>query len=329
MRRIHHLPYHPIKLKSGALLEVKIISYWTGILPEITELHFRSYLAHHDENVTYHLYLEEGSTLAKKIAWLQDQQGIQIHYINLQKELGQIGLSHLLEPPHPQGARLLKAARRGYRRWLKLMGNRVAFEKSPRRVPLGWQTKAFGYTPRYSKLWNAPDLSKTMMGDLFRILYSTVLQESTLYVDLDTVFCADVRTFTGHQPFVYRWQELPCGNNAVIFVPRDSPIKQGALAALCKQLGTPLPWILFADKHCKLLDIKILPCAQFDPFWVTNPFGIAEFEFFFAARPDSHERAKFITQNCYMYHWHNQWFTTAQPDSTYDILLRATMIARE
>jgi hypothetical protein len=210
-----------------------------------------------------------------------------------------------------------------YRRWLKLMGNRVAFLASPRRALMGWRTKPFGYTPRYSPFWNSPIVNKAMMGDLFRILYSTTLPDDTLYVDLDVAFCADVRSFTAKRPFVYRWQHWPFGNSAVMYVPSDSRIKQGALASLCRELGTPLPWIVFADRHCKRIDMDIVECAKFDPFWVENPFGVGNFGDFFEARPDSQARAEFVMRNCLMFHWHNHWSAAPKPGSAYDLMLRA------
>jgi hypothetical protein len=302
---------------------MRVISYWNGKLPEVTELHFRSFLVHHDQRVEYCLYLEEGSTVAEAMKWLHEEPRIQIRYVKLQKELAPIGLDHLLDPPGPRGGKLLNVVVAVYRRWLKVLGNRVAFAASPQRAPIGWRTKPFGYTPRYSSLWNSPVINKEMMSDLFRILYSTTLPGNTLYVDLDVAFCVDVRSFTASRAFVYRWQHWPFGNSAIMYVPDDSPIKQGALVSLVRELGTPLPWIVFADRHCKRIDVDIVECAKFDPFWVENPFGIGDFDAFFEARPDSQARAEFVMRNCLMFHWHNNWSAVRHPGSAYDLMLRA------
>lgn len=301
-----------------------VISYWNGVLPDITELHFRSFLAYHDESVAYCLYLEEGSSISEKMAWLHDEPRIQIRYINLKEALTAVGLDHLLEPTSPRAENFRNAWNAVYRRWLKIVGNRVPFAASPRPALLGWRTKPFGYTPRYSRLWNSPIINKAMMGDLFRILYSTILAEDTFYVDLDVAFCVDVRSFIADRSFIYRWQKWPFGNSAVMYVPAGASIKRdGSLVALCRKLGTPLPWVLFSDKYCRQIDMDIADCAKFDPFWVDNPFGVGNFGAFFEALPDSEARARFIQENCWMFHWHNHWSAVRISGSPYDMLLKA------
>jgi|GEM_PF-4291022 len=64
---------------------VTFFGYWSGDLPEVTELHFRSFLHYHPHS-NYDLWLDidTASNLPSKMDWLAHHPQIHLRYFSLQ-----------------------------------------------------------------------------------------------------------------------------------------------------------------------------------------------------------------------------------------------------
>jgi hypothetical protein len=54
------------------------------------------------------------------------------------------------------------------------------------------------------------------------------------------------------------------------------------------------------------VDFYVLPCAWFDPLWLSNPMGIHNYRDFFQKK-DLSCLMPFVFRNAIAIHWHNQW----------------------
>lgn len=295
-----------------------VFSYWNGTVPQICDLHFRSFLFHGGPDVTYRLYLERGSGLDASLAWIQQEPRIQIEFISLKQELRRDGLDYLAHESSAAQRLISRVVGKCSKLLLRANENR----ESPARRPLGWELHPFRYVPRATALLGVPNLNPPMLADLFRVIYSTRIATDSLYVDVDTCFLRNPREFCNDHAFLYRWEHFHFGNSAVLYVPAGSPLKQGSMLQAVRQFGTPLPWVLFNDETCRELGLEIQPCSRFDPFWIENPLNVRDFEDFFRVSSKSSMITGFLGENCPVYHWHNNWKTVAEPGSPYDILLR-------
>lgn len=69
---------------------VIFFGYWSGVLPPVTELHFRSFIHHHPHS-KYDLWLDDDahSSLYPEMNWLNDHPQINIRPFSLQELIDQ------------------------------------------------------------------------------------------------------------------------------------------------------------------------------------------------------------------------------------------------
>jgi hypothetical protein len=293
---------------------VTFFGYWSGQLPRVSELHFRSFLACHPESV-YDLWLDEdtGSTIdAPELQWLHAHPRIRVRPFSLN------ALVDAQVSPAPQ---------RGPRRleWLR----RIAYAVHRKIGPSwsrhkAWDHAQFGLTYMHSSmLFPGFERDLTYRGDMARFLLPlSHYPQASLYCDLDICFTSDLTRLCESNGFVYRWENFGFANNAIVYMPNAS--WSAALARKANALETFRPWILLSDAHCAELGLTIHPARLFDPLWDATSLLYGDTARFFGPRDhlalDLHA---LTTERHLAIHWHNNWKTVPARDSIYAGLLKA------
>jgi hypothetical protein len=295
----------------AAMPEVVFFGYWSGVVPPVTDLHFRSFL-HHHPGARYELWLDadHDSTLAPSLAWLESHPRIAIRPFSLDSLIEQ----HVADRPvhhYDRFAPLRKLGRMLHRRAAPRWARQNA-----------WEHSIFGLTYMHSSvLFNGFSRNKAYRGDLARCLVAlTHYPCPALYVDLDVCFLTDLRAMCDDRAWAYRWEEYAFANSAILYLPGTRSAE--ALVAKGNELENFLPWILFTDDVCEQLGIHVHPTRLFDPLWDPTSMLYGDARRFFCAREhpalDLHALA---LERHLAIHWHNHWTTVPAPTSLYAGLL--------
>ena len=292
---------------------VTFFGYWSGRLPAVSQLHFRSFLAHHPDS-TYELWLDEdtGSRIdAPELQWLMSHPRIRIRPFSLNALVEQ----HV--DPRP-------VANRG---WERL--RRVAYAVHRKIAPSwsrqkAWDHEQFGLTYMHSsRLFPGFERDLTYRGDMARFLVPLRhYPQASLYCDLDICFTSDLTRLCEASGFVYRWESFGFANNAIVYMPNAT--WSAALARKANAIETFRPWILLSDNHCAELGLTILPARQFDPLWDSTSLLYGDTARFFGPRDNlALDMHALSTERHLAIHWHNNWKTVPAPSSIYSGLLKA------
>lgn len=294
---------------------VRFFGYWSGALPCVTELHFRSFLQHHP-GARYDLWLDEdhASTIAEPaLQWIADHPRIDVRRFSLDRLIEK----HVSERPVADYDRFATA-----RRLARAVHRKVAPGWSRRRC---WPHELFGLTYKHSsRLFDGFTRNKAYRGDLARCLVPVEhYAQPCLYVDLDLCFLTDLRPLCGARGFSYRWEHYGFANSAVLYLP--GPQASRALMQRGRELECFLPWILFTDANCAALGLDVHPAAWFDPLWDPTSILSGDADRFFAPMPDvAAATRRLLGEGHRAIHWHNRWRAVPAEDSIYSALLRAS-----
>ena len=158
-------------------------------------------------------------------------------------------------------------------------------------------------------------------GDIFRTLMLANSKEPICYIDLDIYFIKSLdEFFEKYETFTYNWdnQKDPyCANTAVLYSNGTSKVRSIYHNILIN--SNPLPRIGYSYKNKHMSKITILDKKLFDFFWcgeypeihnyIVNTLGERNFKIVFKSHPNSKIIADYLKNNCYIYHWHNNWDT--------------------
>jgi hypothetical protein len=162
----------------------------------------------------------------------------------------------------------------------------------------------------------------TYRADIFRVLAPSLFpDDDVLWVDLDTVFIRDFDEWPLSSSFVYRWEDQPHGNNAVIFFSEGSEHDRVSLLGAAMASRSFRPWVLFTDRRCDAVGFRILDPEMFDPAWDAGSPMAATPRMFTSNDLHSNEIVEQIEGRCLVAHWHNQWRVTPEPGSPWSILM--------
>lgn len=291
---------------------VVFFGYWSGALPPVTDLHFRSFVHHHPEQV-YELWLDTdaaSSIDAPELQWIKSHPRIRIRPFSLDALIQQ----------HVTGQALHR-----YNRWqgLKKLGRKLHRIGGAK----GFGAKAFDHAlfgPTYqhsSALFGGFRLNKAYRGDLARCLIPMAhYEQPSLYADLDVCFTSNLLDLCGATAFSYRWESFGFANSALLYLPGKS-LSEALVRRGC-ELENFLPWILFTDENCNALGIQIHPTTMFDPLWSPGSVLFGSPGLFFKGHSDlSAVMSQLKRENYRAIHWHNNWRTTPAPDSVFRALL--------
>lgn len=311
-----------------------LFSLWSGPLPAIAELHFRSTL-HHMGDSEYHLFLDSSSgyegEVTEEFLWLLDDPRVTVTPINLFDYLESHGIKL---PDRPRHLVPTKAVRRWFRvlftaslmiksvltRFFPKTGSR--FKALPHGVHYIPSFKSVSAGHGFRPWRQEEDLS--YRADLFRVLAPEFFpQADVLWLDLDVAVLRDLSWLDDSPSLVYRWGTNPFGNNAVIFLPRhDTVVREGLVTAM-RDLGAARPWTLFSDSVCSRLGIAVANVAEFDPHFDQNSPLYKNPSGFFEHSAEAGELSEKLMSDCKMLHWHNGWRLQPGPESVYGKILQS------
>lgn len=299
---------------ASSLHPVTFFGYWSGRLPAVSQLHFRSFLAQHPDSF-YELWLDEDTWSrieAPELQWLNTHPRIRVRRFSLDALVDQ----HVEPRPAKDPG------------WKKLRGIACAVHRklapswSRRKA---WDHEQFGLTYMHSsRLFPGFEGDHAYRGDMARFLVPlTHYAGASLYCDLDICFTSDLTRLCESSGFVYRWEKLGFANNAIVYVPNAT--WSAALVRKANAIETFRPWILLSDSHCAELGMAVLPARQFDPLWDAASLLYGDAAKFFRPREnlalDLHALA---TERHLAIHWHDNWKTVPAPNSLYGGLLKAS-----
>lgn len=144
---------------------------------------------------------------------------------------------------------------------------------------------------------------------------------SSAYFDLDICFLDDFNKILSKQGFLYRWESYRFANNAVIYSPNQEASQK--ILHIGNSIECFRPWHLFTDSICKNLNLKIYPAERFDAMWDPESLLFGDAMKFFTKSPRSQQMVDQLFAKKYIVnHWHNNWRTTPEGGSPYDLLMK-------
>ena len=298
---------------TSAAASVTFFGVWSGQLPAVAELHFRSFLAHHPAS-TYELWLDEdaGSAIeAPGLQWLASHPRIRLRPFSLDALIEQ----HLGTRP--------RRRRRG--EWLRKLGlavhRRVAPSWSRRKA---WDHEQLGLTYMHSsRLFAGFHGDPAYRGDIARFLVPlTHYPQASLCCDLDVCFMSDLTRLCESGGFVYRREQLGFADNTLVYMPSAS--WSAALVRKACAIETFRPWILLSEAHCAELGLAIQPSRLIDPLRDPTSLLYGDTARFFGPRDNlALDLHALSIERHVAIHWHDNWRTVPAPTSIYSGLLRA------
>jgi len=292
----------------GGGCRLLVFGFWTGILPELSRLHFLTVAEALPPDSRYVLFVHQAVVSAEMRALLQ-ARGIEIVEFDLVRLLIELRAGALVRQTlfsrywplvHDLGRR------RRYARLLSWCGYR-------RGVPR--------FTAKANLLLGGPPASGQILANYARVAISTIVPQHTLYTDVDIAFPRALDWVFRYGSFVYRWDRERYANNALISSRADSPVKHGALLELLVQAGAGRSWILYSERNCRKAGLEILPCDRLDPLWSEAKLHGRNFDRFFVRTDTSHEELAALKDRFDAIHWHNRWQETPERGSPCDLWL--------
>lgn len=285
-----------------------VFGFWTGELPPLTRLHFLTVAKALPADSRYVLFTHR-ATIPEPMRALLDATGIEVVPIDAPLLLREVGAAALLRTTplsrHWETVRRI-AERPGYARLFTWCGH----------------DHAHRFTPRSNFLLGGPPVGVTTLSNYLRVVISTIVPTHTLYCDLDFAFPRALDWIFRHGSFVYRWQRRAYANNALISATADSPVKRGALLDLLVRKGAGRSWVLFSEENCRACGLDILPCDRLDPLWSQGGPRGPKYRTFLKSGGDAAADLAFLQDRFDAIHWHNQWMTSPDSGSPYDLWLR-------
>lgn len=301
---------------------MRLVSYWSGSLPSVSLLHFQSFLARTSSS-HYDLFLEnfDANDLNHNqiLDLIENNPRFTIHWDPWEKLLPieiQPGLTldELINRPTS-----LSALGSLCRRYLGVACKNLKIEK------------VLGFRGSYASVggWDFEPKSElfnwhrwhTYRADIFRVIVPSLFPtEDVMWVDLDTCFIRDFSEWPLESSFVYRWEDQPFANNAVIFNSRKTNLSD-KIYENARATGNYRPWRLFTNTIAEKMGLAILPPMRFDPVWDETSLMRHSPALFMNASENSPAIVMQIERENLLVHWHNQWSTIPDSTSPWGLLL--------
>jgi hypothetical protein len=300
----------------GGAHETVFFGYWSGSVPAVAELHFRSFL-HHHPGARYELWLDvdDGSEIeAASLRWLETHPRIAVRRFSLNALIekhvsrGPVGaydrfgaLRRLGRAVHGRLARLRPGTHRG-----------------------AWNPLLPGPSYRHSsRLFAGFTADKAYRAHLARVLIPFEhYTAGSLYAGLDTCFLSDLRALCGESAWTWRWEQRRFAQPALLYLPGAAA--SATLAAQGRALGSFLPWVLFTDAACEALGIQVHPARLFAPRWDPSSLLYGDSRRFFGPRDQQGlDLYALALERHLAVHWDEHWDTEPAPTSIYAGLLKA------
>lgn len=296
-----------------AAAPVTFFGYWSGQLPAMAQLHFRSFVRRHPQSM-YELWLDDDDASAvdvPELQWIASHPRIRIRRFSL----------NALVERHVTGAPVAARRHEGLRSLGRAVHRRLAPTWSRAKA---WDHALFGLTYMHSsRLFAGFVRNATYRSDVARLLIPHEHYTSpSLYCDLDVCFTSDLTTLCGSTGFVYRWERQGFASNALLYLPGAS--WSATLLRKAVAIETFRSWILLSDATCAEVGLVVHPARMFDPMRDSASMLYGDPGHFFRPRDnlalDLHALAG---ERHLTIHWHGQWNAAPAATSIYAGLLKA------
>ncbi len=294
--------------------------YWTGDLPAVCDLHFRSFVRHHPNEI-YDLWLDEDQASSVSVAalqWILSHPAIRVQRFSL----NQLIEKYIVPRPVAEYERAAGLKRLGRKLHSTLVPN-----WGPQKV---WRHPNMGLRHKHSSwLFRGFIGNKVYRGDLARCLIPLEHYAGPcLYADLDICFMNNLTSLCELQGFAYRWENFDFANTAILSLPSPELVKR--IVKIGKERECFDPWILFTEATCNEFGIRLHATRDFDPLWDTHSLLYGSPRYFFAPRVNpAADLAALEAEGHFAIHWHNNWHTVPAPDSLYSGLLNQCLAASQ
>ncbi len=290
--------------------------YWSGELPQLAQLHFRSFLRHHPD-ARYELWLDidAGSAVdAPELQWLKLHPRVQLRGFSLNRLIGKHMGIDVEAASAPSRLRRLRRAVHAV--------HRVVRPGWTRRK--AWDHEVYGLTYMHSsRLFPGFAADRTYRADVARLLIAREhYAQPSVGCSLDVCFTGDLTPLCGAAAFVFRRQRHGFADNAIVYLPGASWSE--ALARKAIAIETFRPWILLSDETCAELGIALHPGRLIDPLRDDTSLLYGDTAKFFGSRKNlALDLHALSIERHLAIHWHGQWDAVPARTSIYAGLLKA------
>lgn len=301
-----------------------VTSYWSGVLPDITRLHFESF-RNLNPQTQYVLYLDSDigfeGVIPEGMTDLLDRLSISVRYISLSNQMYASNLPSFSKWKNSFFYRLSRRVVTFCHSYLLLILIKV-LRKTELNFARGFHSPVMGYSPGHARAFSGSQLNLAERSDLFRsCIFSNWPDHDFLYVDLDICFLKPL-VLNGYEfGAISQWGTADFGNSAFLFLPKSALKARSEILRELQNGTSALPWVLYNRRRCINYGLAILPNSLTDPAWTPGSHIHGESEKFFKSGPHVADFLLELQQNNLFVHWHNQWRSTPEKDSPYEILL--------
>ena len=301
-----------------------VTSYWSGNLPEITKLHFASFRKL-NPYTEYVLYLDSERNFEGIIS-----EEMRTFLASLNISVKHISLNDLMHSQKIPGFSKWKDnfQYRFFRRAITTLSSHMflTLNKITNRTELrlikGFYSTLMGYSPSHSRPFSGSKMNLAERSDIFRsCIFSCYPDRDFLYVDLDICFIKPLQLEGLNNGAISQWGTADFGNSAFLFLPKSSHKARTAILQELQTGTSALPWILYNQRRCRNYDFTILPNSLTDPAWTPGSSIHGESDKFFKNGPHVQAFLLELELNNLFVHWHNQWRTSPEKGSPYELLL--------
>ena len=302
-----------------------VVSYWVGTLPEITRLHFYSFKYNNDLNFKYILYsdISDGfkSSIPSSLNWLLDMPWF---------EHREIDLSNLMEkyeiPPFSLWKETLyyKLRRKLKHKLLSFLlkyskGLHFRLLEKYRDLHLN---EEIGFSFSHNQKFTGLSKHVTYRSDVFRSLIANEFtNENILYTDLDICFIRQFSSYDWAVPFTSPWGIARFANTAILFIPSTKESTRENILQEFRNTSAAWPWVLYSEKRCGRYDLVLRSIEEFDPPWSLSSPVSGDSSAFMSKRDNSAHVVTWVDEHSFCFHWHNQWKSSPEVGSPYDLYL--------
>jgi hypothetical protein len=302
-----------------------VVSYWAGRVPEITELHFKSFLHNNDLNFRYVLFLDEksrfNSSLPPSLNWILRYESIQVQTINLEKLMSACDIRKFSLWKDRFFFKLVRKLR--FTITSRFVFMLEFFNLNIFQGIISKANNAFvSYNHPHTSTFTGLSEHLTYRSDVFRSLIAKQYErDNILYVDLDICFTKKFSEFEWDRPFSSPWGLESFANTAVLFLPNGQSKVRDLILKEFQLHPSAWPWELYSSNNCRKFGIQLKPIEYFDSAWSSNSPNSGDSKAFFEKRQNTKTLIDWIDQNSFCNHWHNQWKVVPEPGSPYSIYL--------
>lgn len=306
-----------------------VVSYWNGSIPNITELHFKSFLKQNDLNFKYVLFyektkeLEISDLLPKNLLWLIDDDRFILRSISLERLMNDNGVMPFSKWKENFSYKVARKIRKIFSSAIFTLIQKVyTSPQAQNKFNLKFNEFIglnFSHTSKFTGL----SQHLTYRSDVFRSLISSKFVDSSiLYVDLDICFTKRFSEYDWSTAFTSPWGKERFANTAILFLPSFQPWVRQGITRKFQLSSSAWPWNLYSESNCKEFGLELRRIEDFDPPWSDHNPSSGDTSAFFESRENSSALVQWVETNSFCFHWHNQWNTTPDKDSPYMRFLR-------